>query len=139
VDWRAGSRTTYTGLFAQPDPAAEAEVAAVATRLQEMAAEAPLEAPWTAPKAAEWDDMALHQWLRDNVMSPGARAVLARAIEGVFCAGPGRTSLLAALFWARSGDPLTPFAAPGTGPDRRFAGGGASYARAWPSGSARTG
>lgn len=98
VDWRAGRRTTYTGLFAQPDPAAEAEVVAAATRLHEMAAQVPLEAPWTASKAAEWDDIALHQWLRDNVTSPAARALLARAIEGVFCAGPGRTSLLAALF-----------------------------------------
>jgi monoamine oxidase len=53
-----------------------------------------------------------------------ARRTLATAIEGVFARNSVPTSLLAALFWIRCGDPLTPFLATGDlGPERRFNGG----------------
>jgi monoamine oxidase len=53
-----------------------------------------------------------------------ARRLLATAFEGVFASNTMRTSLLAALFWARSGDPLTPFLATANlGLERRFVGG----------------
>jgi len=89
-----------------------------------MAHTVPLEAPWTAPDAAAWDAVSLHAWLEANVSSPRARQTLATAIEGVFGRATGPTSLLAALFWARSGDPLTPFlATTDPQPERRFVGG----------------
>jgi len=68
--------------------------------------------------------MTLHSWLATHVASESARRVLAMAIEGVFARNNMPTSLLAALFWIRCGDPLTPFLAPSDpGPEQRFDGG----------------
>jgi len=124
VDWRQGARATYSGI-APPDrtniePAAK-EAAAILAR---MADQVPLDAPWNAPNAAAWVSQTLDAWLAENVAQNDARALLERAIEGVFMEGPGQTSLLSALFWARSGDPLVPFVATSApGPERRFDGG----------------
>ena len=89
-----------------------------------MAESVPSEAPWTAPRAAEWDAFTLHDWLCTHVESRAARHALATAIEGVFARNSAPTSLLAALFWIRCGDPLSPFLATSDlGPERRFDGG----------------
>jgi monoamine oxidase len=122
VEWRDGTRL----IAGEGSPADEAstEARAAAQRLAEMAQTVPLDAPWTAPNAAAWDSVSLHAWLEANVSSLGARQTLAAAIEGVFGRATVPTSLLAALFWARSGDPLTPFlATTDPQPERRFVGG----------------
>jgi monoamine oxidase len=124
VDWTNGQRTAYDGLF-PPDAAdAEADARRAADRLAAMAATVPLDAPWAAAGAAAWDAQTLHGWLVANVEAAAARVAVARAFEGVFVDGPHQTSLLAALFWARSGDPLVPFVATeAPPPERRFDGG----------------
>jgi monoamine oxidase len=111
-------------LFLPGDGAVAAAVQQAARELTAMAGAVPVEAPWEAPCAAEWDRVSLHEWLSGNVGSVQARRILAMAFEGVFASNTTRTSLLAALFWARSGDPLTPFVATvDPGPERRFVGG----------------
>ena len=124
IDWRDSLRCTYSGPFPPADMAAAPEVHKAASMLADMAAQVPLEAPWTAPQAGAWDHYTLDEWLASHVHSPGARRILARSIQGVFTDGPGKTSLLAALFWIRSGDPLVPFLGNADhGPERRFVGG----------------
>jgi monoamine oxidase len=89
-----------------------------------MAASVPVDAPWSAEHASDWDAQRLHQWLAESVPSERARIALATAIEGVFARNATATSLLAALYWARCGDPLVPFTADeDPGPERRFVGG----------------
>jgi monoamine oxidase len=93
-----------------------------------MAADVPIDFPWTARLAGQWDQQALNDWLATHVHIERARMVLATAIQGIFWRNVSRTSLLAALFWIHAGDPLNPFV-PGsgvteeTGPERRFVGG----------------
>jgi monoamine oxidase len=124
VLWRGGARTTYEGMFPPGDAEAEPAARQAARTLTEMAAQVPLEAPWDAPQAAAWDNQALSEWLMANVTSAGARAAILQAIEGVFRDGSPHTSLLAALFWIHSGDPLIPFVVTeDRGPERRFVGG----------------
>jgi monoamine oxidase len=124
IDWRGGIRRTYSGPFAPADMSVAPEVCKAATMLTDMAAQVPLESPWSAPQAGTWDEHTLDEWLVSHVQSPGARTILARSIQGVFTDGPGTISLLAALFWIRSGDPLVPFLSNADpGPERRFVGG----------------
>ena len=124
IDWRDGVRCTYSGPFPPADMSAAPELRQAAAMLTAMAAHVPLDAPWTAPQAGTWDQHTLDEWLTSHVHSPGARRILARSIQGVFANGPGKTSLLAALFWIRSGDPLVPFLSNvDPEPERRFIGG----------------
>jgi monoamine oxidase len=95
-----------------------------------MAETVPIDSPWDAQQAREWDGQRLHDWLRLNVASDRARIALATAIEGVFARNATSTSLLAALYWARCGDPLVPFVATDDpGPERRFVGGAQQLSR----------
>ena len=124
VRWSGGARTTFDGMLPPGDPDAEPAARQAAATLTAMAATVALDAPWTAPEAAAWDAQTLHGWLAANVGAAGARTALSQAIEGVFTGGTSQTSLLAALFWIRSGDPLVPFTATADpGPERRFDGG----------------
>jgi monoamine oxidase len=121
---RDGRRIVADGLFVNADGDAPAEAKRAAEELEAMAGSVPVEAPWTAERAREWDAERLHEWLAANVTSGRARIALATAIEGVFARNATSTSLLAALYWARSGDPLVPFtAADDPAPERRFVGG----------------
>jgi monoamine oxidase len=121
---RDGVRSTGDGPFSPGDNEARDKTIAAAQQLAAMAADLAPDAPWTHPQAQRWDATTLHQWLAENVGNPWAERVLANAIEGVFAHNATPTSLLAALFWARSGDPLVPFLAKGpTPPERRFVGG----------------
>lgn len=124
VHWSEGARHEAPGLFLPGEDAVAGAVLQAARELATMAREVPPDAPWQAPRAAEWDRVSLHDWLAANVAPVRARRILATAFEGVFASNTTRASLLAALFWARSGDPLTPFVATADpGPERRFVGG----------------
>jgi monoamine oxidase len=90
--------------------------------LQGMYDTVPLDAPWRAQMAQDWDRATLVGWLDTNVPSELARALLLRGVTGVFNSSPGPLSLLAALFVARSAQDLIRHFNP-TGPDMRFVGG----------------
>src|SRR3546814_14410216 len=66
--------------------AAEAQIAII--RLNGMAADVPLDAPWTAPKAVEWDSQTFQTWIDANLLSTNGKALLQLAIESVFSAQP---------------------------------------------------
>jgi monoamine oxidase len=123
-----GKRTVAPGLFLPTERGAELATQRAAGTLAQMAESVPIDSPWTALLAGEWDPQTLHDWLAINVPIKRARMVLATAIEGIFWRNVTPTSLLAALFWAHAGDPLVPFV-PRTGapeetlPERRFIGG----------------
>lgn len=71
--------------------------------LDQLSAEVPLEAPWDAPHAREWDAMTVQGWMDQNIESPHVREQMTTAIEAVFAAEPHDVSLLHALFYAKSG------------------------------------
>ncbi|UGS37259.1 flavin monoamine oxidase family protein [Capillimicrobium parvum] len=58
-------------------PDSGAALHAATKALDAMAAQVPIEDPWNAPRAAEWDAQTLLQWVDANVADPGARAGLA--------------------------------------------------------------
>jgi len=99
---RGGSRQTYTGTIPPANPAALGEIAVAIERLNGMAATVPLDAPWRAPDAPEWDGETFETWKRANIVSDEARDLFDLAIEAVFAAEPRDISLLFTLFYIHS-------------------------------------
>jgi monoamine oxidase len=109
-----GARTTYaddglTGM-APPDPGLLVDFLLAISELDELAKRVPVDAPWEASRAAEWDAQSLDTWLRRNTTaSERFLAVTAGALRPIFGAEPREISLLFALFLiAASGDERTP-------------------------------
>ncbi|MDI3259521.1 MAG: FAD-dependent oxidoreductase, partial [Sinobacteraceae bacterium] len=106
VNYANGRRTTYSGRIPPGDPLAAAEGALAILRLDSMAQQIPLEAPWNAPKAAEWDAQTFQTWMDDNLVGAGAKNLLRLAIIALFSAEPRELSLLYVLFYIRSAGSL---------------------------------
>ncbi|MFM9797446.1 amine oxidase, partial [Streptomyces turgidiscabies] len=58
------------------DAAGLANAAIVQASLDDMAKQVPVDAPWTAAKAAEWDRQTFESWLRANAVIPSAKFLL---------------------------------------------------------------
>lgn len=104
-----GSRSTYsdTGPLgtAPPDPEAAAEIAAVVEQLDQMATTVPVDAPWEASNAAEWETYTLERWIEENSATPRFRELVHTATRPIFGAEPTELSLLFVVFYiASSGD-----------------------------------
>ncbi len=82
------------------------DLGVVQWRLESMAKQVPLDAPWTAKKAAEWDAQSLGDWLDRNVRTKTARTLFEAGLETVYAATGHEISLLHALFYVRSGGNL---------------------------------
>jgi monoamine oxidase len=69
----------------------------------------PLDQPWTAANAAEWDGQTVETWKLANTTTDSGRFLLDLGIESVFSAEPRDVSLLWTLFYiASAGNPSTP-------------------------------
>ncbi len=99
---RGGRIGRYDGTIPKVNPVGLAEVGLLLRRLNAMAARVPPEAPWQAPKAAEWDSQTFASWMKRNVRTSVARDILRLAIIGVWAAEPRDLSLLHVLFYIRS-------------------------------------
>ena len=105
--WNNGTRSTYTGLFPPYWTNQDREaVTDGVQQLEQMADTLDLSAPWEAAEAAQWDDRTLDDWLAENISSDRARDLIRRGVVGVFGSGPGKLSLLAALFVINSAQDL---------------------------------
>ena len=104
-----GDRSTYSDTgptgTAPPDPLVLPELAAVVAQLNEMSKEVPVDAPWRAAKAAEYDGQTLETFIRDNSSSERFRKLVPVATRPIFGAEPRELSLLFVLYYiAASGD-----------------------------------
>ena len=102
IEWR-GRLRRYTGTIPRLNPVVLADIAQAQLRTDRMARSVPLEAPWSARRAAAWDGQTLETWLRRNVRTAAARELLRTAVAAVWAAEPGELSLLHALFYLHSG------------------------------------
>lgn len=75
-------------------------------RLERMSKKVPLEAPWKAERAAEWDARSLGDWLDANIKTKTARELFDAGLETVYAASGHEISLLHALFYIHSGGNL---------------------------------
>ena len=113
VYYADGSRSTYSDSgplgTAPPDPLIAADIAQVIPRLDDMATHVPVDAPWRADKALEWDSQTFQTWIDANSTSPRFKRVVPVATRPIFGAEPRELSLLFVLFYiAASGDESHP-------------------------------
>jgi monoamine oxidase len=98
VYYAQGRRQTYkdTGPLgtAPPDPTIIADVALVVKLLDQMAKQVPIDKPWEAPKALEWDQQTLDSWLRQHTTNPETLKVAGGALEALVGAEARELSLL---------------------------------------------
>jgi monoamine oxidase len=102
----AGRAKRYRGTIPKLGLASLLNVGFAQWRLESMSKKVPLEAPWSAPKAAEWDARSLGDWLDANIKTKSARALFDAGLETVYAAGGHQISLLHALFYIHSGGDL---------------------------------
>jgi monoamine oxidase len=103
---RKGRLGRYAGTIPRANPVGLAEVGLLMWRINRMAREVPLEAPWKAPKGERWDSQTFETWMRRNALTGVARDILRLAIIGVWAAEPRDVSLLHVLFYIRSAGSL---------------------------------
>lgn len=98
--------------------------AGIVEQLDAMAAELPLEEPWTAPRALEWDGQTLRSWLEVNVADADAVALLRQVVAAVFTSEVEELSLLHVLVYIRSAGSMAALTqTAGGAQERRFVGG----------------
>jgi monoamine oxidase len=105
-------------------PLALADLERARARLDRMAREVPLEEPWMAPRAVDWDSQTFATWVQCNTRTEGARRLFELATEAVWAAEPGDVSLLHVLFYTHSGGGFNTLIGTGGGAQQdRFHGG----------------
>ncbi len=94
----------YRGIVPPINPIALAGLALGMAKLNAMARRVPLDQPWTAPRAANWDARTIGDWVGSAFRVPGkeARVLLGAAMRGLFTSDPSEVSLLHALYLIRS-------------------------------------
>ncbi len=98
-----GRRGSYGGTIPRINPLVLADIGRAQARLEALAKKVPLDAPWTAARAEEWDAQTFQAWARKHTASAGARMLLALGAEAVFAAEPADLSMLHVLFYSHSG------------------------------------
>ncbi len=101
-------RSTYTGTV-PPDPTVLLDAALLLQQLDSYAKQVPVDAPWTHPKAAQWDSMTLGQFIRSHTLnSKGITNLIASWTQPGFGADPDQLSLLFVIHYlACSGNETT--------------------------------
>lgn len=102
VDYANGRRTTYSGRIPPSALAGAAEVALAQTRLDQMAQQVPLDAPWDAKEAKRWDTLSFQAWLDNNVLTLSAKQLLTLVTISVFSVEPRELSLLYFLHYVHA-------------------------------------
>jgi monoamine oxidase len=83
------------------------DAATALAKLDQMATEVPVSAPWQGP--IEWDGETFETWKLANALTPGGRFLLDLGFTSVFAAEPRDVSLLYSLFYiASAGNAATP-------------------------------
>jgi monoamine oxidase len=99
----AGDRhVRYRGLIPWLGPRVLTDYGQAQARLELMARRVPVEAPWRAPKAAEWDGMTFWSWIRRATHTKLCGDLLRLTCEAVWACEPEDVSLLHVLFYMRS-------------------------------------
>ena len=97
-----GTMRRYRGSIPRLGALRVADIGQAQLRLNRMARQVPPEAPWTAPRAAEWDRVTLDGWARKALRTRGGRDLLQVAAEAIWATQMSELSLLHALFYIRS-------------------------------------
>ena len=92
----------YTGLIPKISPLAVVTIALAQLRIDRMAKRLPIDAPWTARKALDWDRRSVESWLaRSGIRTSIGRDLFSMAVRGLMTADLRDVSLLHLLTLVR--------------------------------------
>jgi monoamine oxidase len=106
-----GQRFTYPfgGPFPDPDPNVFPDFVQAAQLINQMAGEVPLDAPWLADNAPEWDGQTFQTWRDQHLTTVGARQIFDGVAKAVWGFEARESSLLYVLFYvAAAGNETNP-------------------------------
>jgi monoamine oxidase len=100
-----GDTTThYTGTV-PPDPTILVDALLLQTRIDQLAADIDVDAPWRHPQAAELDSITVDQWLKENSLNPAVRTLLLSYLQPCFGSDGKDISMLFFVWYiATAGD-----------------------------------
>jgi monoamine oxidase len=94
-----GRLRRYRGLIPKISPAAILTIFLAQLKLDRLARQVPVEAPWTAKRAAEWDARSVAWFLeRSGIRTTIARDLFDSVVRGLFCGDLNQVSFLNLLF-----------------------------------------
>ncbi|HXM66710.1 MAG TPA: flavin monoamine oxidase family protein [Candidatus Acidoferrum sp.] len=99
-----GKRLTASGEALGLDPETQAEYDRVIREITKLSDQVPLEAPWTMPRAEEYDDMTAEDWFASQTKNHTVLDFIRAYVRGIFTADAYQISFLYFLFYMRSGD-----------------------------------
>lgn len=102
IEYYNAEPSVYSGALPMGDLEATMEIVERMLNLSMMAQEVPLEAPWSAPQANSWDAQTVATWIKQQITSPRAKALMELAVRSIFCVEPHELSLLHFLFYIHS-------------------------------------
>jgi monoamine oxidase len=99
-----GHRSTYTGTV-PPDPSILLDAALLQARIDNMAKQIDVNAPWSHPKAAEWDAITVKDWVAGQTLSADTDRLLKCYFQPSWGSDAGNVSVLfMAWFIATAGN-----------------------------------
>jgi monoamine oxidase len=108
VQFLNGVRTLYPADGLPPDPGVTQDLGALLA-LDGLAAQVGVEAPWSSPRAAEFDSQTLESWAQANLKTASGKKVFETAVQPNWGAEPRDLSLLYVLFYiAAAGNEKNP-------------------------------
>ena len=121
----------YTGLIPKISPLAVATIALAQLKIDRMAKQVPVDAPWTAKHADEWDTKSVGWWLEHcGIRTEIARDLFEMAVRGLFTGDLDDVSLLNLLLLVRGhGSINTLFSIEGGSQENMVVGGAGSIAQ----------
>ncbi len=97
-----GRARRYTGLIPKISPLGIITLTLAQARLNRMARQLPVDAPWSARRADDWDSRSVAWWLeRSGVRTQIAQDLFEMAVRGLMTGDLSETSLLHLLFLVR--------------------------------------
>jgi monoamine oxidase len=104
-----GKRTLYPATGLPTDPSVAGDLLKLIGTIDGLAKDIPVDAPWTAKRADEFDSQTLETFLLTQVSNSGARTLVDVAIKSIWGAEARDLSLLFALWYiAVAGNETTP-------------------------------
>ena len=124
IEFLDGKRRVFSGDVSTMNPVAILDYYNLIRTLDKMGAEIPLDEPWKAPKASQWDSMTVKEFLDKSCWTNYAKKRMVQVYNDAMAAEPEDMSLLYYLWYLKSGDGVLRVAAvEDAGQERKFNGG----------------
>ena len=124
VELLGGKRRVFPGDFSTWNPIAMLDYYNMIRTLDQMGEEIPLDQPWKAPKAEEWDSMTVKEFFDKTCWTNYAKKRMIQVYNDAMAAEPRQMSLLYYLWYLKSADGVLRIAAiENAGQERKFSGG----------------